>query len=271
MTKKEWQRHMAYEALVILGMLALLLFVCRLWPILLLVILGIFAAALRLVFLSSPKVQPIQPEQQTAASSAPQRAVKSQRTAQNAEDVLSFGDLQTQVTRWVRQEYPNARWVWKYPNAKARFQRGEDVAILLNRAGGYREAVIHLQGKRLFEIQYLCAPVENPRLEQLEESAPPQEGQPPMEEAASQPEPSQPEDYSLAAFEWVESHLEELNTFCNECIAQKQDFLLLTGGDLPEPAAWPALCQELLRNGLSCHMEEEGIRIQIARENRRKE
>lgn len=59
MTKKEWQRHMAYEALVILGMLALLLFVCRLWPILLLVILGIFAAALRLVFLSSPKVQPI--------------------------------------------------------------------------------------------------------------------------------------------------------------------------------------------------------------------
>ena len=146
MTKKEWQRHMAYEALVILGMLALLLFVCRLWPILLLVILGIFAAALRLVFLSSPKVQPIRPEQQTAASSAPQRAVESQPAAQNAEDAQSFGDLQTQVTRWVRQEYPNARWVWKYPDSKARFQRGEDVAILLNRAGGYREAVIHLQG-----------------------------------------------------------------------------------------------------------------------------
>ena len=145
------------------------------------------------------------------------------------------------------------------------------MAILLNRAGGYREAVIRLQGKRLFEIQYLCAPVENPRLQQLEEPAPPQEEQPTMEEAASQPEPSQPEDYSLAAFGWVESHLEELNTLCNECIAQKQDFLLLTGGDLPEPAAWPALCQELLRNGLSCHMEEEGIRIQITRENRRKE
>lgn len=268
MTKKEWQRHMAYEALVILGMLALLLFVCRLWPILLLVILGIFAAALRLVFFSSPKVQPIRPEQQTAASSAPQRAVKSQRTAQNVEDTLSFGELQTQVTRWVRQEYPEARWVWKYPNAKARFQRGEDMAILLNRAGGYREAVIHLQGKRLFEIQYLCVPAEKP---QLEEPASPQEEQPTLEEAASQPEPSQPEDYSLAAFEWVESHLEELNTFCNECIAQKQDFLLLTGGDLPEPAAWPALCQELARNGLSCRVQEEGIQIEITREDRRKD
>ena len=268
MTKKEWQRHMAYEALVILGMLALLLFVCRLWPILLLVILGIFAAALRLVFLSSPKVQPIRPEQQTATSSAPQRAVKSQRSAQNVEDTLSFGELQTQITRWVRQEYPNARWVWKCPDAKARFQRGEDMAILLNRAGGYREAVIYLQGKRLFEIQYLCAPAEKP---QLEEPASPPEEQPAMEEAASQPETSQPEDYSLTAFEWVESHLEELNTLCNECIAQKQDFLLLTGGDLPEPAAWSALCQELLRNGLSCRVQEEGVQIEITREDRRKE
>ncbi len=267
MTKKEWQRHMAYEALVILGMLALLLFVCRLWPILLLVILGIFAAALRLVFLSSPKVQPIQPEQPTSVAPAPQQAVTN-REAVDMEDAHSFGELQTQITRWVRQEYPNARWVWKYPDAKARFQRGEELVILLNRAGGYREAVIHLQGKRLFEIQYLCAPAEKP---QLEEPASSQKEQPTLEEAASQPEPSQPEDYSLAAFEWVESHLEELNTLCNECIAQNQDFLLLTGGDLPEPAAWPALCQELLRNGLSCHMEEEGVRIQIARGNRRKE
>ena len=268
MTKKEWQRRMAYEALVILGMLALLLFVCRLWPILLLVILGIFAAAIRLLFLSSPKVQPIQPDQQEVATHyEPQQAVTNQDSA-GAEDAQSFGDLQTQITRWVRQEYPEARWVWKYPDSKARFQRGEDMAILLNRAGGYREAVIHLQGKRLFEIQYLCAPAEKP---QLEEPASPQEEQPTLEEAASQPEPSQPEDYSLAAFEWVEAHLEELNTLCNECIAQKQDFLLLTGGDLPEPAAWLALCHELLRNGLSCHMEEEGVRIQIARENRRKE
>ena len=165
MTKKEWQRHMAYEALVILGMLALLLFGCWVWPIFVWGILAMCAAALRRAFLSSPTVQPIRPEQQTAASSAPQRAVESQPAAQNAEDVLSFGDLQTQVTRWVRQEYPNARWVWKYPDAKARFQRGEELAILLNRAGGYREAVIHLQGKRLFEIQYLCAPAEKIQLE----------------------------------------------------------------------------------------------------------
>ena len=45
MTNKEKNRQIAYEALVILGMLALLTFICRLWPILLLIILGIFVAA----------------------------------------------------------------------------------------------------------------------------------------------------------------------------------------------------------------------------------
>ena len=98
MTNKEWKRHMAYEALVILGMLALLLYVCRLWPILLLVILGIFTAALRLVFLSSPKVQPIRPEQPASVSPEPQRAV-TKREAADEEDSLSFGELQTRITR----------------------------------------------------------------------------------------------------------------------------------------------------------------------------
>ena len=260
MTKKEWQRRMAYEALVILGMLALLLFVCRLWPILLLVILGIFAAAIRLLFLSSPKVQPIQPDQQEFATHyEPQQAVTNQDSA-GAEDAQSFGELQTRITRWVRQEYPEARWVWKYPDSKARFQRGEDMAILLNRAGGYREAAVYLLEGGKVEVRYLLPP-EVPAAQEADYH----------EVSAPVIQSPVPEDYSLTAFEWVESHLEELNTLCNECIAQKQDFLLLTGGDLPEPAAWPALCQELLRNGLSCHMEEEGVRIQIARENRRKE
>ena len=80
-----------------------------------------------------------------------------------------------------------------------------------------------------------------------------------------------PEDHSLTAFEWVEAHMEELGALYNECIAQKQDFLLLTGGDLPEPAAWPTLCQELTRNGLISSMAEDGIQIQIKREDRRKE
>ena len=52
---EEKKRQLAYEALVILGMLALLTFICRLWPILLLIILGIFIAAIRLFHLQLPQ------------------------------------------------------------------------------------------------------------------------------------------------------------------------------------------------------------------------
>ena len=61
MKDKEYKRHMAYEALVLLGLLALLTYITRLWPILLLIILGIFIATLRLLFLSSEKVEPPEP------------------------------------------------------------------------------------------------------------------------------------------------------------------------------------------------------------------
>ena len=167
--------------------------------------------------------------------------------------------MQVQITRQVREEYPNARWVWKTPQTRERLQQGEEAAILLNRAGGYREAAVRpLEGGQV-EVRYFLPPEV-----------------PAMQEAVSQEEEPAaqtpvPEDHSLFAFEWVEAHMEELGALYNECIAQKQDFLLLTGGDLPEPAAWPALCQELTRNGLISSMAEDGIQIQIKREDRRKE
>ena len=252
MTKKDWQRHMAYEALVILGVLALLLFVCRLWPILLLAMLEILAATLRLLFLSSPRVRPLEP-MPPGAHKPPAR------TPEEVEASQAFGNLQVQITRQVREQYPDARWVWKTPQAREKLRRGEEAAILLNRAGGYREAAVRpLEGGQV-EVRYFLPPEV-----------------PAMQEAVSQEEEPAaqtpvPEDHSLSAFEWVEAHMEELGALYNECIAQKQDFLLLTGGDLPEPAAWPSLCQELTRNGLVSSMDEDGIQIQIKREDRRKE
>ena len=108
MTKKDWQRHLAYEALVILGVLALLLFVCRLWPILLLAMLGILAATLRLLFLSSTQVRPLEP-MPPGAHKPPARAPEEVEASQ------AFGNLHVQITRQVREEYPNARWVSQTP------------------------------------------------------------------------------------------------------------------------------------------------------------
>ena len=100
MNKKEFKRHLAYEALVILGVLALLLFICRLWPILLLVILGIFIAALRLLFLSAKKVEIIEP--------LPQLAKPAEPTEKDVED-LAYSAIQRRITELVLADYPDAR------------------------------------------------------------------------------------------------------------------------------------------------------------------
>lgn len=105
MQNKEFKRHIAYEVLTILGTLALLLFVCRLWPILLLVILGIFIAAMRLLFLSARKVENIPPLLPAA---------RPEPTDQDIRD-MAFGSMQRRITELVTADFPNARWVWKTP------------------------------------------------------------------------------------------------------------------------------------------------------------
>ena len=109
MNKKDQKRHMAYEALVLLGMLALLTFICRLWPILLLIILGIFAAVIRLLFLSSRKIEVIVP--------LPLLPEPVKETTEKDVQVLAYSVILRRVTELVLSEYPEARWVWEAPNA----------------------------------------------------------------------------------------------------------------------------------------------------------
>ena len=144
MQNKEFKRHIAYEVLTILGTLALLLFVCRLWPILLLVILGIFIAAMRLLFLSARKVENIPPLLPAA---------RPEPTDQDIRD-MAFGSMQRRITELVTADFPNARWVWKTPNAMRNIATGNEVRILLNHAGGYREAIVVIRGLQVCSLEY---------------------------------------------------------------------------------------------------------------------
>lgn len=281
MKDRDFKRRIAYEVLVILGVLALLLFVCRLWPILLLVILGIFVAAIRLLFLSQTKVEVIQPMPPPAPKDPTEKDVQN----------MAYAVIQRKITELVTEDYPQARWVWKSSHAKEHVLAGEKSNILLNRAGGYREAVIHVQNLRVIGLTYVQAeasdrptsPCDEPEksasveLEQppakLEEicEEPKEQCEKPCEELEESSEPPAP-NYGLLAFEWVEAHAVELNERCNEYIAQKQEFLLLTPSELPERDSWPDICQELSRNGMeSCECTEEGIQINLTQGTCRKE
>lgn len=245
MTNKDWNRHMAYEALVILGLLALLTFICRLWPILLLIILGIFVAALRLLFLSSKKVEVIQPQ---LALPEPAR----EPTERDVQD-MAYSVILRRITELVTEAYPDARWVWEAPNARMLLEQGEDVSILLNRAGEYRRAIVHIANSQVKEIEFLTAQAQKP--------------QDPTIQAVSEDEISEEEsaeNYELIAFEWVEAHIMELNRQCNDAIGRGETALHLEADKLPMEESWPDICEELKRADLSdISYDQNGIIIYL--------
>lgn len=247
MNKKDQKRHMAYEALVLLGMLALLTFICRLWPILLLIILGIFAAVIRLLFLSSRKIEVIVP--------LPLLPEPVKEATEKDVQVLAYSVILRRVTELVLSEYPEARWVWEAPNAEKLIRENQEVFILLNRAGGYRRAKVVIRNLQVVEIDY------NPQTE---------------EDVALEPENNVPEsdeepevqNYELLAFEWADAHIFELNARCNEAIGENLSELILLAEELPVRESWADICRELIRAGLEdVQCVSEGIKINLTQSN----
>ena len=246
MTNKERKRRMAYEALVVLGMLALLTFICRLWPILLLIILGIFIAVIRLLFLSSRQVEVVEiaPILQQPQKEPTEKDVRA----------IAYSVILRRITELVMDTYPDARWVWENPNAQKCIEQNEDVFILLNRAGGYRRAKVRIYNLQVAGLEF-------------QKTVPQTQTEEPATEIGMdnevQVEP-QKENYGLLAFEWVEAHIIALNERCNEAIGQGKSELLLTAEELPVSESWEEICTELCRADFAeVECTREGIRINL--------
>lgn len=250
MKNKDWKRHIAYEALVILCMLGLLTFICRLWPILLLIILGIFMAAIRLLFLASKKVEILQPQ---LALPEPVR----EPTERDVRD-MAYAVILRRITALVGEEHPDARWVWADPYAKKRIEQGDEVTIILNRAGGYRKAKVNIVNLQVKGLSYSFDPIPT-----SDYTPNPPEPDPDVD-AEEETDEKPAENYEYLAFEWVEAHIIELNERCNEAIGQSENELFLRSEELPVQESWPAICEELKRSDLTdVTFDENGIRINL--------
>lgn len=131
---------MAYEALVLLMLLALLLYITRLWPILLLVILGIFIATLRLLFLSCKTVEPTEPI--LALPEATEPLVPKEHDVQT----MGYWVIQNRITQILYRQFPKSRWVWENPRAR------QDIE--LNQAGGYRRGEVLIRNLQVMDIVF---------------------------------------------------------------------------------------------------------------------
>lgn len=252
MDAKERKRTHVYDALEILLVLALLVFVCRLWPILLLVILGILAVALRLAFSGYQRAKPLKPQQPQIRRQTP-----TERTVLD----VAYGVIIRRIGDLVQADFPGARWTWESSQAKAHIGAGEDVYILLDHAGGFRRAKVIIRSLRVVALAYQTEPqAETARTHSTEPKRT-------AAESTAQPAPeSEPvqEDYSLLAFEWVEANIVDLNRRCNDAIGHGDADLLLTEEELPGKESWGDVCGQLKREGLSdVEVTSSGIRIHL--------
>ena len=245
-TKQRKQSHVC-DALEILVALVLLVFINRLWPILLLVILGIFVAALRLAFLPCR-------EDETESRPREQR-----RKAERSGPDQRYAAMVQQIDRLVQHDYSGARWVWESPRAREHIEAGENVYILLDHSGGFRKAEVQIQDMCAVSLKY-----------ETEEPTVRTGGQAAETHFAAESESVQPEDepiqedYSLLAFEWVESNIIDCNRRCNDAIGHGVADVMLTTEELPRKESWEDICEQLKREGL-CNVETtpSGIRIHL--------
>ena len=256
MNDRDRKRHMAYEALVMMGLLALLLFITRLWPILLLVILGIFIAMLRLLFLSSKKVEPVEP---ILALPAPKAQHEPSETDMKA---MAYVLIQRRITQILEAKYPDVRWIWENPRAQEDIFAGNPVYVILNKAGGYKRGLVLIRNLQVFDVIFDPVP-------QTDSPAVPPVCDPPKSDPAPQPpEPEEddeiPEDFGLLAFQWVEAHVIELNDRINEAIGRRETSMLICACELPVRESWIEICKELERNDLTGAVcREDGILIEF--------
>ena len=104
------KNNLGHEALILIGCIMLLAFICRLWPILLLMLLAVFAAAITLLLRPQTSTNDTLPETPQA---------KTDVKLPNEKDVqaLAYSVIIRRITELVTNAYTNARLIWESPNA----------------------------------------------------------------------------------------------------------------------------------------------------------
>lgn len=218
------------EVLLVIGSLFLIVFMCRLWPLLLLMIIAVFVALIVLLFKQSNKVEVV--EAKPIKTEAPEIKIPTPKDVYT----LAYSVILRQITALVQDKYPNARWIWESPNAKERIEKGDELYILLNSAGGYNRAKVIVTNLQVTDILFGVA------LDDAEEQ---------NENEDTENEESMEENYELLAFEWVESHIVELNARINEAIGKGKSELLLKSDELPTRESWDDIRFELEKENIA--------------------
>lgn len=237
MKKTKYQK--VKDSLIIVGVATFLLFMFRLWILLIPSIIAVVVLAIALVIMKRNNTPEEKSEPQTVSVQEPREA-----------DVmdLAYSVILKRIDALVAEFSRDAKWVWKEPNAKQRITACEDVSIILNKAGGYKEAKVVIKNLCVTGLEFAVAK-DTPKTETVQS------------EVTEEPQ-EWAENYELAAFEWVEGHILDLNNRCNDEIGLGHSELVLSEDELPVKDSWLDVCNELKKQGLKkLELVPQGIKI----------
>ena len=230
--RKNNEIYSASDTVIMTGIICVFLFMFRLWPLIAIVlIIGFFVMVKQIIARLKPQVNAPK-EKQSLVEESPVET--------------DYEHIKKSISFYVNDVYPEAKWIWESANSKQQIETGEDVYIRLNKTGEYRRVKVLMRNKQVVGIE--IAACEN--AEKIETST---------------SEKVQVDNSESVAFEWVDSHIAELNERCNEVIGQGKDELILNIGDLPQEKYWEHIRDELLKAGLKNVelLPSEGIKIKF--------
>ena len=168
----------------------------------------------------------------------------------------SYIVIMKKVTELVRLDYPQAKWIWKNPNAKKSIQLGEEVYIILNQAAGYKQAKVVIENNLVcgldFTIQQSCKTDSDKNDVSVD---------------AEINTGVVAENYELLAYEWVQDNIMLLNERLNESVGQGKTELFLASEELPVKESWENIVLELEKEGIKdVECIPEGIKIKLLKD-----
>ena len=226
MKYKEKNGQITADILILYGLLLLLSFICRLWPVILFAILGLFVVMLHMLIVSlSNKISGNDEPEITETNEHRKIYTK------GGLEMAVFQDFEDQITEFVLSRFMDASWCWEIPDAKKRIFLGENVYIRLDHAGGYKWARVIYQGLKVYGLNY-----GNGKM--ITDDEPP-------EEIVTEKPPVV--NYSMIAFEWCEAHMADITDRLNKAVSEGQNEIMLSIEELPVPESFEDICKEIVR------------------------
>ena len=156
----------------------------------------------------------------------------------------SYKILCRQIDQHVKSISPVAKWTWLTPCPISAMHHQNVLQIRLYNSTGYKTAYVYLRNNVFDKLQVAKSPANPPSS---------QDNTPQQDDTRT--------DYSLMAYQWVESQITSLIENCNDAIAEDHQSLYLPATILPDKQSWSEISKVLFEQGFENELDETGITI----------